>query len=72
MVEAQDTSWMRGVSLACEAGGPDINVHAYILQLRRLLEKHCQGPYSDEVEGFALVFGLMDPLSSTTPRVWIG
>jgi len=55
MVEVHDTSWMRGVSLACEAGGPDVNVHSYILQLRRLLGKHCRGPYSDEVEGFALV-----------------
>jgi hypothetical protein len=46
---------MRGVSLAYEAGGPDVNVHSYILQLRKLLERYCQGPYSDEVEGFALV-----------------
>jgi hypothetical protein len=57
MAETQDTSWMRGVSLAYEAGGPDVNPEArsYILQLRRLLEKFCNGPYSKEVKGFALV-----------------
>jgi hypothetical protein len=46
---------MRGVSLAYEAGGPDINVQPQILRLRKLLEKHCNGPYSDEVKGFALI-----------------
>jgi hypothetical protein len=55
MAEAQDTSWMRGVSLAGEAGGPDVNVHSYVLQLRRSLERYCNGPYSNEVKGFALV-----------------
>lgn len=55
MAEAQDTSWMRGVSLACELGGPDVNIDSYILQLRKLLAKYCNGPYSDEVKGFALV-----------------
>jgi hypothetical protein len=25
------------------------------LRLRKLLEKHCNGPYSDEVKGFALI-----------------
>ncbi len=46
---------MRGVSLACEVGGPDVTVHSHVLLLRRLLEQYCQGPYSDEVKGFALV-----------------
>lgn len=55
MEPAQDTSWMRGVSLACEAGGPDVNVQPYILQLRKLLEEYCKDPYSKEVKGFALV-----------------
>ena len=55
MAETQDTSWMRGVSLAYEAGGPDVNAQPYILQLRKLLDKYCKGPYSNEVKGFALV-----------------
>jgi hypothetical protein len=55
MAEAQDTSWMRGVSLAYEAGGPDVNLQPCILQLRKLLAKFCNGPYSNEVKGFALV-----------------
>jgi hypothetical protein len=53
--QTQDTSWMRGVSLAYEAGGPDVTAQPYILQLRKLLEKYCNGPYSNEVKGFALV-----------------
>jgi hypothetical protein len=44
---------MRGMSLACEAGGLDVNVHSYILQMRKLLERYRQGPYSGEVKGFA-------------------
>ena len=55
MAYIQDTSWMRGVSLACEAGGPDVNVLQYVLQLRRLLGKYCKGPHSNEVQGFALI-----------------
>jgi hypothetical protein len=54
MMETQNTSWMRGVSLACEEGGPEVNVDSHVLQLRELLGKYCQGPYSDEVKGFAL------------------
>lgn len=53
-MDTQNNSWMRGVSLAAELGGPEVNVDSYILQLRRLLAKYCQGPYSDEVKGFAL------------------
>ena len=55
LTQSQDTSWMRGVSLACEIGGPHFDLHSSILQLRRLLAKHCLGPYSEEVLGFALV-----------------
>ena len=44
MAETQNTSWMRGVSLAYEAGGPDVNVHPCILQRRKLLRKYCDGP----------------------------
>ena len=46
---------MRGVSLAEESGGPDVNIHDDVLRLRRLLAKFCKGPYSSEVLGFALV-----------------
>src|SRR5437899_3184966 len=45
---------MRGVSLAEEAGGPEVDVHDHVLRLRRLLAQYCQGPYSREVLGFAL------------------
>jgi hypothetical protein len=46
---------MRGVSLACEIGGPHLGLHSPILQLRKLLRKYCVRPYSQEVLGFALV-----------------
>jgi len=46
---------MRGVSLAYESGGPDVNIQPHILRLRELLETFCKGPYSHEVQGFALV-----------------
>ena len=46
---------MRGVSLACEIGGPHFGLHSPILQLRQLLRKYCVRPYSHEVLGFVLV-----------------
>ena len=54
MSQAQIRSWMRGVSLAGEMGGPEGNVHSYVLELRGLLERYCNGPYK-EVKGFALI-----------------
>ena len=55
MSNAQDTIWMRGVSLACEIGGPHFTLESQILRLRNLLRSYCVGPYSQEVLGFALV-----------------
>jgi hypothetical protein len=49
-----DGTWARGVSLAEEDGGPEVNVHEHVLRLRKLLEKFCNRPYSTEVLGFAL------------------
>ena len=46
---------MRGVSLAFEAGGPDVDVLSRVLRLQKLLEKYCEGQYSKDVKGFALV-----------------
>jgi len=53
-LDYSDTSWTRGVSLAEEDGGPEVNVHGDVLRLRGLLAKYCNRAYSPEVLGFAL------------------
>ena len=55
MTTSHKTSWTRGISLAYEAGGPDVDIQPHIVRMRKLLETYCKGPYSDEVQGFALV-----------------
>lgn len=66
-MSSEDTSWMRGVSLGAELGGPDVNVGSSVLALRRLLAKRCRGPYSEEVLGFALVLRVEGSIKQYRP-----
>ncbi len=43
------------ISLGMQTSGLDPKINEAILQLRRLLEERCRGPYSDDVREFALI-----------------
>ena len=68
MPKTADSDWMRGVSLAYEAGGPDVNIQQHVLQLRKLLARYCRGPYSSEVGGFALALRIEGCFKSYGPE----
>jgi hypothetical protein len=67
MPNVEDKSWMRGVSLGAEFGGPDVSVGSSVQALRGLLAKHCRGPYSEEVLGFALVLRIDGSIKQYRP-----
>jgi len=43
------------ITLGAQSSGDDDRTDKHILELRRLLVAHCEGPYSDEISEFALV-----------------
>jgi hypothetical protein len=43
------------VTLGMQTSGLDERTHECVMQLRRLLALHCQGPYSPEISEFALI-----------------
>jgi hypothetical protein len=43
------------ITLGEQASGEDDRTGKHVLELRKLLAKHCKGPYSEEISEFALV-----------------
>jgi hypothetical protein len=54
-VDEQMTSQVETVTLGAQTSREDDRTMRHVLRLRRLLAKHCQGPYSSEIKEFALV-----------------
>jgi hypothetical protein len=50
MTELTDT-----ITLGAQTSGEDDRTAKHVLELRKLLAKHCKGPYSEEISEFALV-----------------
>jgi len=43
------------VTLGMQTSGLDKRTNDYVIQLRKLLALHCKGPYSPEIDEFALI-----------------
>ena len=43
------------ITLGAQTSGEDNRVDCHILAFRKLLGIHCKGPYSDEIDEFALI-----------------
>ena len=43
------------ITLGMQTSGEDNRTEPHVLALRRLLDTYCRGPYSDEIDEFALV-----------------
>ena len=55
MVETQALPSSEAVTLGAQTSADDNRTTKHVLELRKLLARHCAGPYSAEIHRFALV-----------------